>query len=110
MQENKAFKLPGSPELLGFDVDKHEWKPVKSRCCVKINGVLCGQPAKYEASPERLNDAAAFKRSGRNGKLTGTPAPRSSTKSAAGSAATTSSTCANRASSPRSLAYRTTRL
>ena len=70
MQENKAFKLPGSPELLGFDVDKHEWKPVKSRCCVKINGVLCGQPAKYEASPERLNRAAAFKRSGRNGKLT----------------------------------------
>ena len=70
MQEDKAFKLPGSKETLRFDVDKHRWLPVKGRCCVKINGLLCGLPAQHEASKDRLDRAALSRRATQVGTFT----------------------------------------
>jgi hypothetical protein len=70
MQEYEAFKLPGSKETLGFDVDKHQWLPVKGRCCVKINGLLCGLPAQHEASKDRLDRAALSRRAPQVGTFT----------------------------------------
>ena len=70
MRRSELTKLLGSPETLGFDVEKHKWLHVTARCCVEINGVLCGQPAKNEVSPERLDRAAAHTRSYKIGVLT----------------------------------------
>ena len=44
--------------------------PAVHRCCVRIRGVSCDSPGMYEADPTRLDRAAAFPRSNRNGAFT----------------------------------------
>ena len=62
-------------EKMEFNPKTHKCTPVPARCCVAIDGLLCGKPAEYEASPDRLDRAAAYKRSLPNGVLTWDRAP-----------------------------------